>query len=58
MILVDTNLLSAIMRVSVEPAVERWFDAQLPESVYENHNLRNPFRPGVSGVRPPARSIR
>src|SRR5690349_7817911 len=34
MILVDTNVLSAMMRASVEPAVERWFDAQLPESVW------------------------
>jgi toxin FitB len=34
MILVDTNVLSAMMRVSVEPAVERWFDAQPPESVW------------------------
>jgi predicted nucleic acid-binding protein len=34
MILVDTNVLSAMMLVSVEPAVERWFDAQPPESVW------------------------
>jgi predicted nucleic acid-binding protein len=34
MILVDTNVLSAMMRVSGEPAVERWFDAQPPESVW------------------------
>ena len=34
MILVDTNVLSAMMRVAVEPAVERWFDAQPPESVW------------------------
>src|SRR6266481_1495748 len=34
MILVDTNVLSAMMRVSVEPAVERWFDAQPPESIW------------------------
>jgi predicted nucleic acid-binding protein len=27
MILVDTNVLSAMMRAAVEPAVERWFDA-------------------------------
>jgi toxin FitB len=34
MILVDTNVLSAMMRVAVEPRVERWFDAQPPESVW------------------------
>jgi toxin FitB len=34
MILVDTNVLSAMMRASAEPAVERWFDAQPPESVW------------------------
>ena len=34
MILVDTNVLSAMMRAAVEPAVERWFDAQPPESVW------------------------
>jgi len=34
MILVDTNVLSAMMRVAVEPAVERWFDAQPSESVW------------------------
>jgi toxin FitB len=33
MILVDTNVLSAMMRVTVEPAVERWFGAPPPESV-------------------------
>jgi toxin FitB len=34
MILVDTNVLSAMMRVAIEPAVERWFDAQPAESVW------------------------
>ena len=34
MILVDTNVLSAKMRAAVEPAVERWFDAQPLESVW------------------------
>jgi toxin FitB len=34
MILVDTNVLSAITRVTVEPAVEQWFDAQPPESIW------------------------
>jgi toxin FitB len=34
MILVDTNVLSAMMRVTVEPAVERWFGAPPPESVW------------------------
>jgi hypothetical protein len=34
MMLVDTNVLSAMMRIAVEPAVERWFDAQPPESVW------------------------
>ena len=34
MILLDTNVLSAMMRVAVEPTVERWFDAQPPESVW------------------------
>jgi hypothetical protein len=34
MILLDTNVLSAMMRVTGEPAVERWFDAQPPESVW------------------------
>ena len=34
MMLVDTNVLSAMMRIAVEPAVERWFDAQSPKSVW------------------------
>ena len=34
MILVDTNVLSAMMRVAVEPSIERWVDAQPPESVW------------------------
>jgi hypothetical protein len=34
MMLVDTNVLSAMMRIAVEPAVERWFDAQPRESVW------------------------
>lgn len=34
MILLDTNVLSAMMRAAVEPAVERWLDAQPPESVW------------------------
>ena len=34
MMLVDTNVLSAMMRIAVEPAVERRFDAQSPESVW------------------------
>jgi hypothetical protein len=34
MILVDTNVLSAMMRVAAEPAVEQWFDAQPLESVW------------------------
>jgi predicted nucleic acid-binding protein len=32
-ILVDTNVLSAMMRVAVEPVVQQWFDAQPPESI-------------------------
>ena len=34
MILVDTNVLSAMMCSTVEPAVVRWFDEQPPESVW------------------------
>jgi predicted nucleic acid-binding protein len=34
MILLDPNVLSAMMRVAGEPAVERWFDAQPLESVW------------------------
>ena len=34
MILLDTNVLSAMMRAAVEPAVERWLDAQPAESVW------------------------
>ena len=34
MILLDTNVLSAMMRAASEPAVERWLDAQPPESVW------------------------
>lgn len=33
-ILLDTNVLSAMMGSADEPAVERWFDAQPPESVW------------------------
>lgn len=34
MILLDTNVLSAMMRAEDEPAVERWFNAQPVESVW------------------------
>ena len=34
MILLDTNVLSAMMRAADEPAVESWLDAQPPESVW------------------------
>jgi toxin FitB len=34
MMLVDTDVLSAMMRIAAEPAVERWFDAQSPESIW------------------------
>jgi hypothetical protein len=33
-ILLDTNVLSAMMRAAVEPAVERWLDAQPADSVW------------------------
>jgi predicted nucleic acid-binding protein len=44
-ILVDTNVLSAVMRAANEPAVERWFDAQPPEVNLDDdyHNRRNSF---------------
>lgn len=34
MILLDTNVLSAVMRRANEPAVERWLDAQPTEAVW------------------------
>jgi predicted nucleic acid-binding protein len=34
MILLDTDVLSAMMRVADEPAVERWLDSQPPESIW------------------------
>ena len=34
MILLDTNVLSAMMRVAAEPTVERWLDTQPTESVW------------------------
>src|SRR5438132_9271856 len=34
MILLDTNVLSGMMRAAAEPIVERWLDAQPPESVW------------------------
>ncbi|HLF13122.1 MAG TPA: type II toxin-antitoxin system VapC family toxin [Gammaproteobacteria bacterium] len=34
MIILDTNVLSALMRVSPEPKVVAWLDAQPPESVW------------------------
>src|ERR1700731_839601 len=34
MVVVHTNVLSATMRVGVEPAVERWLDAQPPEAIW------------------------
>jgi toxin FitB len=33
-IILDTNVLSAMMRAADEPPVERWFDAQPAESVW------------------------
>jgi predicted nucleic acid-binding protein len=33
-IVLDTNVLSSMMRATEEPAVERWFDAQPTESVW------------------------
>jgi hypothetical protein len=34
LILIDTNVLSAMMRVAAEPTVEQWFDSQPPESAW------------------------
>ena len=34
MIILDTNVLSAIMRAADDPSVEQWFDAQPAESVW------------------------
>lgn len=34
MIILDTNVLSAMMRADLEPVVEAWFDAQPVESVW------------------------
>jgi toxin FitB len=34
MIVIDTNVFSAAMRVAVEPAIERWLDAQPPEAIW------------------------
>ena len=57
MILVDTNVLSSMMRAEVEPAVERWFDAQPPESVWTTAITIFEIHFGLaSGARPPARS--
>ena len=34
MILLDTNVISALMRAEAEPSVVRWLDSQPPESIW------------------------
>ena len=57
MILVDTNVLSAMMRVAVEPAVERWFELTTVGLSLDDdrYNLRDPFWCRRSGSGPSAR---
>ena len=52
MILVDTNVLSAMMRVAAEPAVEQWFDAQPPESVWTTTITIFEIRFGLALLKP------
>lgn len=58
MILVDTNVLSAMMRVAVEPAVERWFDSQPPDSVWTTTVTIFEIRFGVAVLAPGGRRDR
>ena len=54
MILVDTNVLSAMMRVAADPAVEHWFDAQPPESVWTTTITIFEIRFGLALLKPGA----
>ena len=58
MILIDTNVLSAMMRVADEPAVERWFDAQPPDSVWTTTITIFEIRFGLSLLAPSRRRDR
>ena len=58
MILVDTNVLSAMMRVAVEPAVERWFDSQPSDSVWTTTVTIFEIRFGVAVLAPGRRRDR
>ena len=52
MMLVDTNVLSAMMRIAGEPTVERWFDAQPPESVWTTTITISEIRFGLALLAP------
>ena len=58
MIFVDTSVLLAMMRVAVEPAVERWFDAQPPESVWTTTITIFEIRFGLALLTPGRRRAR
>jgi len=58
MMLVDTNVLSAMMRSAGEPAVERWFDAQPPESVWTTTITISEIRFGLALLAPGRRRDR
>ena len=58
MMLVDTNVLSAMLRSAGEPAVERWFDAQPPESVWTTTITISEIRFGLALLAPGRRRDR
>jgi len=58
MMLVDTNVLSAMMRIAGEPTVERWFDAQPPESVWTTTITISEIRFGLALLAPGRRRDR
>jgi hypothetical protein len=52
LILIDTNVPSAMMRVAAEPTVEQWFDSQPPESAWTTQPGRVFWGHSVLGMGP------
>lgn len=55
MILLDTNVLSALMRDTPDPAVVRWLDAQPAESVWTTSVTVFEIRTGIEHLTPSRR---
>ncbi len=54
MIILDTNVLAALMRTVPEAPVVAWLDRQPAESDNQHHVVRGASRPSAAAVRPAA----